>query len=84
MTEEQKRAAIGALTNSESAIVSDRPLVAEQWADSAAQMIRDANLSTRDVAPIDGSTTGDKIAITLSASVLVWMLVSMLFGVWTL
>lgn len=84
MTEEQKRAAVGALTNSASALASDRLLVAEQWAEDAAQMIRDANLSTRDLAPIDGPTTGDKIAITLSASVLVWMLVSMLFGVWTL
>ncbi len=84
MTEEQKRAAISALTSSSSALERDRPWVAEQWAESAAQMIREANLSARDVAPINGPTTGDKIAITLSAGVLVWMLVSMLTGVWTL
>jgi len=88
VNDEQKRLAIGALTHASTAIANDRPWVAEQWSKAAEEMIRDANRISRDtrrlVAPSDGATTGDKVAIGLSACVLLWMLVSMLSGVWTL
>lgn len=88
MTKEQKRMAIGALDNAQNALANNQTWMAEQWAESAATMIRDANLSGRDtgrlVAPQDGPTTGDKVAIGLSACVGLWMLASMLIGVWTL
>jgi len=88
VNDEQKRLAIGALTHASTAIANGRTWVAEQWAEFAAIVIREANLSAREtgrlVAPRGSATTGDKVAIGLSACVLLWMLVSMLSGVWTL
>lgn len=88
MTDEQKRQAIEALSNARLNITIDHPGLAEQWADTAVSLIKEANLSTRQtcrlVAPFDEATDGDKAAIILSAGVFVWMIVSRVMGEWTL
>ncbi len=88
MTEEQKRMAIVALCNAQDAVEKNLMVSAEAWAYTAAGTIRDANISAyearRLVAPNDAATTGDKVAVALSAGVLAWIVVSMIIGVWVL
>jgi hypothetical protein len=88
MTDEQKKRAIEALSNARLNITIDQHVLAEQWAATAVSLIKEANLSTREtcrlMAPFEEATDGDKAAIILSAGVLVWMIVSMVTGEWTL
>ncbi len=84
MNYEQQRKALGALGNASDAVVENRPLAAEQWAESAATLIREANLSAAEagrlVAPRGAATVGDVAAIVLSACALVWIVVSQIAG----
>lgn len=88
MSDDEKSGAEMALKNALWNVQQGHSLAAQSWAESAAEMIAEANYGEdqqrRLVAPSDGATTGDKVAIGLSACVLLWMLVSMLSGVWTL
>ena len=88
MTEDQINDARKSCKNVINNLDSGRFISAEAWADHAADTIRDANIiayeARRIVEPHDASTTGDKVAVALSVGVLVWMVVSMLAGVWTL
>jgi len=88
MTEDRINDARNACKNVIEHLDSGRFLAAEAWADHAADMISEANVEARQVArivaPHDGATTGDNVAIVLSACVLVWMVVSMLTGTWML
>ena len=63
-------------------------MTAQSWAESAAEMLEEANFDQEQlrklVAPNELWTTGDKVVITLSASVWLWMVVSMITGVWAL
>jgi hypothetical protein len=88
MTEDEKTRAIKSMHHAVELLDSGCFLAAEAWAEHAADLIQEANVAsgqvTNLVAPRDGATTGDKVAICLSAAVLVWMVTSMMFGVWTL
>lgn len=88
MTDEQKSSAELALKNAVWNVQKGHFMAAQSWAESAAEMLEEANLDQDQlrklVAPNEWLTTGDKVVITLSASVLVWMVVSMITGVWAL
>ena len=88
MTDEQKSSAELALRNAVWNVQKGHFMAAQSWAESAAEMLEEANLDQEQlrklVAPNEWLTTGDKVVITLSASVLVWMVVSMITGVWAL
>lgn len=88
MTDEQKSSAELALKNAVWNVQKGHFMAAQSWAESAAEMLEEANLDQEQlrklVAPNEWLTTGDKVVITLSASVLVWMVVSMITGVWYL
>ena len=88
MNQHQQDAVKQALTNSAWNIDRGQFLAAEAWAADAANILREANLTADQqrmlVAPNGKATTGDKIAVGLSAAVLLWMLFSILSGVWYL
>ena len=88
MTDEQKSSAELALKNAVWNVQKGHFMAAQSWAESAAEMLEEANLDQDQlrklVAPNEWLTTGDKVVITLSASVGLWMVVSMIFGVWSL
>ncbi len=86
MTKEQKEGAALALKNASWNLDQGNYQSAEAWAEAASEMICEANLSTHEqidlVAPHDGATTGDKVVIALSAGVLLWMISSIITGLW--
>lgn len=88
MTDEQKSSAELALRNAVWNVQKGHFMTAQSWAESAAEMLEEANFDQEQlrklVAPNELWTTGDKVVITLSASVGLWMVVSMIFGVWSL
>ncbi len=88
MTDEQKSSAELELKNAVWNVQKGHFMAAQSWAESAAEMLEEANLDQEQlrklVAPNEWWNTGDKVVITLSASVLVWMVVSMITGVWAL
>ena len=88
MTDEQKSSAELALRNAVWNVQKGHFMAAQSWAESAAEMLEEANFDQEQlrklVAPNELWTTGDKVVITLSASVGLWMVVSMIFGVWSL
>ncbi len=88
MTDEQKSSAELALKNAVWNVQKGHFMAAQSWAESAAEMLEEANFDQEQlrklVAPNELWTTGDKVVITLSASVGLWMVVSMIFGVWSL
>lgn len=88
MNQHQQDAVKQALTNSAWNIDRGQFLAAEAWAHDAFDILREANLTADQqrmlVAPNGKATTGDKIAVGLSAAVLLWMLFSILSGAWYL
>lgn len=74
-----------ALQNASSALDLGHPIVAEQWAGSAAMILREANVSEAEqrqlIAPRDRSRTGDRVVLALSVFVIVWMLADWLGSV---
>ena len=88
MTDEQKSSAELALKNAVWNVQKGHFMAAQSLAESAAEMLEEANFDQDQlrklVAPNELWTTGDKVVITLSASVGLWMVVSMIFGVWSL
>ena len=88
MTDEQKSSAELALKNAVWNVQKGHFMAAQSWAESAVEMLDEANFDQEQlrklVAPNELWTTGDKVVITLSASVGLWMVVSMIFGVWSL
>ena len=88
MTDEQKSSAELALKNAVWNVQKGHFMAAQSWAESAAEMLEEANFDQEQlrklVAPNELWTTGDKVVITLSASVWLWMVVSMITGVWAL
>ena len=87
MSDDEKAGAKMALKNALWNIQKGHSLAAQSWAESAALMIAEANYGgdeqRRLVSPIDGATSGDKVAISLSACVLLWVVADMIWG-WVL
>ena len=88
MTDEQKSSAELALRNAVWNVQKGHFMAAQSWAESAAEMLEEANFDQEQlrklVVPNEWLTTGDKVVITLSAAVGLWMIVSMITGVWEL
>jgi hypothetical protein len=84
MSDDEKSGAEMALKNALWNVQQGHSLAAQSWAESAAEMIAEANYGEdqqrRLVAPSEGATAGDKAAITLSAFVLMWMVADMIWG----
>ncbi len=88
MTDDQKVSAILALKSARRAVESGDFMVAEQWAESAVEVIREANYIGRQqrqlFAPADSHTFSDKAAIVISAAVLLLAIASTCLSPWVL
>jgi hypothetical protein len=84
MTADETNNARLALNNASSALASDKPWVAAAWADTAADVIREAQLTGNEeraiIAPRDSETLGDKAVIACVLFVAGWLLADWIGG----
>ncbi len=66
-----------ALQSAMNALDNGNPVAAEQWSETAADIIREARFEPDDlralVAPVDGPTTGDAAIVGISLAVIIWI-----------
>lgn len=79
-----KNVAMMMLESAKDALQNDMPFVAAAWADSAADAIREAALTSDEpralIAPHEGPTRGDKAVMVCVILVLVWLLADTIGG----
>lgn len=84
MTADQTDSAMRALNNATAALANNRQWIAQAWADTASDVIREAQLSGPEqralIAPRDSATRGDKAVLGFSLLVIVWMLADVIGG----